>query len=264
MAIEASRSDANSPRGGFISLLKKFYEGNLYPALIALTVLIGYVKGIEFYLNILIVLSTSAALIICKSAKPFLPTLFLILCQINVQHTPGIPTFSDYYITGHRLVIAIILIVILAASVGYYFFKNIAPRLSFKSPLFFAVAALSVAFILNGIGSSEWKIGNLAMGLGEALVYFLLFYVLYYGLDNMRAKEAVEYFSYLSLLVAIVLLGELAYVYLTNDRIFKDGTIIKQEILFGWTINNPFGFQLATLIPPLMRGAMKCRQRNQI
>jgi O-antigen ligase len=58
----------------------------------------------------------------------------------------------------------------------------------------------------------------------------------------------------------MVLIGELVFVYLTNDKVLIDGFIHKEELLFGWTVNNPFGFHLTILIPPLMRGAMKIKR----
>ena len=241
--------------------LRSFFEGKLYPFIIASLVLTGYVTGYEFYLNIFIVAATCVSLIVCESIKPFLPTMLVIVFQINLQHTPGIPTWSDYYLKWYRLAIAIILILSLVASIAFYLIKNVFPKLSLKrTPMLIPTILFSIALVFNGAFSERWVIGSTIFGIGEAAVFFLLFYAIYYGIAKENTKKLLDHISYLSLLVAMVLVGELIYVYLFKEGVIVDGVIRKEELLFGWTVNNPFGFHLTVLIPPLMRGALKSKR----
>ncbi len=239
--------------------LNSFFNGKLYPFIIAALVLIGHISGAEFWLNIFIVLSTCLALLISESIKPFLPLLFLIIYQVNIKHTPDLPIYSDYYFSGFRLIILIILATMLLLSLIYYAAKHVVLKISFKnSPLLIPILILCASFILNGLFSNAWSLETFVYGLGQVVIFFLLFYLLYHGLEKDRASELTEYFSYISLLIAMVLIGEVAFVYLTYDNLFnEEGAIIRESILFGWGVQNSMGFMLAVTIPSLMRGAMK-------
>ena len=239
--------------------IASFLSGKLYPFIVAALVLIGYISGIEFYLNIPIILATCLSLFVCDSVKPFLPALLMVVYQINLKHSPGIPMWSDYYLTGARPVLFVILVIIVLISVIYYSVKNVFPKLSFRhSPLLLPILILSAAFALNGAFSSAWSIGSLVYGAAEILVFFFLFYFLYYGLEKENSGELIDHVCYLTMLVAMVLVGQMAFVYLTYDNIFApDGSIIKESIMLGWGVNNSVGFALTVLIPMLMRGAMK-------
>ena len=87
--------------GKYKEPMERFFLGKLYPFIIAALVLIGHTTGLEFYLNIPIILSASLAFIVCDSIKPFLPTMLTFLYQINQKHSPGIPYWSDYYSTDY-------------------------------------------------------------------------------------------------------------------------------------------------------------------
>ncbi len=245
-------------------VLNDFFCGKLYPLAIAVLVLIGYISGIEFWLNIFVVLSACLALFVCRSIKPFIPVIFLIVYQVNLKHSPSYspqyPDGSDYYFKGFKPIIILLLAALLAASLIYYAAKHVFPCLSFKrSPLLTPIIILSAAFILNGAFSKAWSLASLFYGLAEVLIFFFLFYLLYHGLEEDRTSDIIEYFSYISLLVAMVLVGEVAFVYLTYENLISDGAIVREFLFFGWGVQNSMGFALSVTIPPLMRGAMKSK-----
>lgn len=239
-------------------LLRNFFEGKLYPFTVALAVLLGHITALELYFGIAVLLAASLALVVCDTIKPFLPTLLTFVYFVNLKHTPGVPNWSDYYTRLYVLIPVICCFIILAAAAGFFVVKNIVPVFKFKTaPLFTPLVILSAAFLLNGAFSSGWKFASLVFGFAEVAVFFLLFYLLYYGIKNEDPIKLFDYVTYLSLLIAMVLVGEVVFLFLTNDRLISEaGSIVKEEVLFGWAACNPMGFSLAVIIPLLMRGAM--------
>lgn len=244
-----------------------FFEGRLYPFLVALAVLIGHVSALELFFGAAILLAASAALVLCDTAKPFIPTLLTFVYIVPLKHTPGTPNGvdggSDYYSELFVLIPIGICFVLLVAALIYFTVKNISPKFNARSaPMLLPTLILSAAFLLGGAFSSGWKIASLLFSLGEVAVFFLLFYLFYYGLAKEDSSELLDYVTYMALLVAMVLVGEVAFLFATNDAVISDtGSIVKVQVLFGWGAWNPMGFSLAVIIPLLVRGAAVCKYR---
>lgn len=240
-----------------------FFEGRLYPFLVALSVLIGHVTALELFFGAVILLAASAALVLCDTAKPFIPTLLTFVYIVTLKHTPGMPNWSNYYTELYVLIPIGICFVLLAVSLVYFTVKNVAPKFNAKSaPMLLPLSILCAAFLLNGAFSSGWKLASLLFGLGEVAVFFLLFYLFYYGLSKEDNAELLDYITYVALLIAMVLVGEVAFLFATSDALISDtGAIVKEQVLFGWGAWNPMGFSLAVIIPLLIRGAAVCKYR---
>lgn len=243
--------------------LCSFFEGRLYPFLVALAVLLGHVCALELLFGALILLAASAALVLCNTVKPFIPTLLTFVYIVTLKHTPGMPSWSDYYTRLYVLIPIGICFLILAAAIVYFIVKNVAPKFDArKAPMLLPISLLSCAFLLNGAFTSGWKIASLLFGIGEVLVFFLLFYLFYYGLSKESGAELLDYVTYVALLIAMVLVGEVAFLFATSDALISDtGAIVKEQVLFGWGAWNPMGFSLAVIIPLLVRGAAVCKYR---
>ncbi len=238
--------------------LTRFFEGKLYPLIVAAITLLGHVTGLEYYLNILNMLAVSLALLTVSSFKAILPFMLTVIYQVNIKHTPGIPTWSTYYYETPRLVILMILVAILVACLVYFIVKNIIPAINKKDvPLLPAVIVLSAGFIMNGVFSSSWVAADLIFGIAQIFPYLIIFYLVYYGLGKEEPEELLNHLSYLALLIGGVLVGEMAFMFLTYDNIFENGSIVKEAVNLGWGIWNPIGFSLTSVIPLQMRGAMK-------
>ena len=257
--------------GAFLSAhrgaLCSFFEGRLYPFLVALAVLIGHVSALELFFGAAILLAASCALVLCDTAKPFIPTLLTFVYIVPLKHTPGTPNGvdggSDYYSKLFVLIPIGICFVLLISSLVYFAVKNIAPRFNARSaPMLLPTSILSAAFLLGGAFSSGWSVASLLFALGEVAVFFLLFYLFYYGLSKESTSELLDHITYMALLVAMVLVGEFAFLFATNDALISEtGSIVKTQVLFGWGAWNPMGFSLAVIIPLLVRGAATCKYR---
>ena len=243
------------------TILQRFFESKFYAFIVAALVLAGHITSTEAYLCCILLFMTSIALLVCNTIKPFLPFLLTFIYQINKEHTPGHPTWSDYYLQYKVLIPVGILFVFFAVCLVRYFKINICPRLSIKkSPLMISIILLSVAFILNGFLSPKWNVASLLYGSAQVLVYFFLFYLIFYGLEKEDTKKLVDHMTYLTALVALVLIGEMIFLFATYDNLItKWGTLDDSKIVLGWGVSTPIGFSFAVLIPMLMRGAIKSK-----
>ncbi len=243
----------------------KFLNGNLYPLFVAAFVLIGHITALEFYFNIPIIISASIGLFISPTIKPFLIGLTTFLYQIPFKHTPADFTYPyvperDYYSQPVIIAVLIILGTAVFAAIIYRFIKYSARNIGRCSPLFYPVAFLSLSFLLNGVFGGRYTVSNLFFALVQIAIYFFLFYLLYYGLRDIPKGELISYISYIALLNSLVLVGELAFIYLTYDNLFVDGSIVKEAINFGWAVANPAGFVITSLIPMIALGAITGRR----
>ncbi len=246
-----------SVRERYSPILSRFFGGKLYAAAVALLVVIGHSTKLEFYFNFPIMISAYLALLFCDSIRAFLPTLLTLVYQINYTHG-----FSDYYFTPPVFVILIVMVSVLALCFIFYFVRNIAPKISTRSPMLLPLLLLGVGLLCNGLFSGVWVIKNLFYAVLQIFAYILLFYTFYYGLSDEDSGEMIEHLTFLAAMVSLVISGELAVLYLTKDALFADGGIVKEEVHLGWGMWNPIGFSLTVLIPLLMRGAMVGKHKN--
>ena len=132
-------------------------------------------------------------------------------------------------------------------------------KISIKNtPHIIPLVVLSVSFLLNGLFSSSWKIGNLLFSLGHVAVYLLLFLLMYHGFsDDDTSEHLSSYFAYISMLISLIITTELIHLFISSDNIFIDGSINKVGVALGWGIWNLVGVSLAVLIPVLFYGMNK-------
>lgn len=244
-----------------LSLVSFFYS-NYYPLVTALLVLIGHVSGLELYFAATNVFLACLALISCPTFKPILTFMLTFVYQITLKHSPGIPTFSSYYFEGARLLLVIFIAIVLFSSILYFLIKRVFPKIKPNTPLILPLIILSASFILSGAFSPEWSLPSFLLSLVEIVGFFLFFYMIYYGFDGEDSQSLISHLCYVSLLCALVLIGEIAFMYLTYDNLFTpDGSVVKEAINLGWGIWNPIGFALCTLIPFLVFGAARAQSR---
>lgn len=237
--------------------LSEFFMGDLYPMFIALITVIGSVTGIEFYLGMVHILLVSVSLFICPSLKPMVISLLTFVMQLSLGHSPFYPNYSNYYYTGWRLIAVILMGVTVASAIIFFIVKDRTyKRVSFKNtPFLLPIIALSIAFSINGAFSDSWVVGDLVFGLANAFVYSFVFILIYHGFaEKEDSSELARYFSYISMLIALIIILELSVLFLTNENIFADGAINKTEVALGWGIWTVVGASLSVLIPAMFYG----------
>lgn len=246
--------------------INDFFGGRIYPAIVAAAVLIGHITALEFYIAIPLLLASAFAFLTCDSVKHFIPTLITFLYLVNNKHTPGstdgIKPGSDYYSQPFVFVTMAVVFSVLLISVILYTVFRLIPRIKDggKPPLILPLSLLAAAFILNGAFTSGWQAASLLFGFAEAAVYFLLFYLFYYGLKGESVNRLIDYVCYAALLSAIVIICQMIFMYATNDALIVDGAIRKEELSLGWGISNPVGNALVMLVPLLMLGVVRSKR----
>ena len=238
---------------------RAFFMGNAYPALVAALVLFGNLTALDYYVNFLITGFFVFAVIVCDSARPLIITVCTYIYQISITHAPSYPTYSDFLFSDWRKPVSILIVLIAAFGFIYFFVKKkIYRKLTPKStPILLPTAAFSVAMLLNGAFSSDWTYQNLIFAFLSTLVYFFFFLIIYHGFSEKETSEELgRYFAYISLLMAAIIVCEMAHLFITSDKIFVDGSIDKERVALGWGIWNLMGTSLSVLIPSLFYGAM--------
>ena len=242
-----------------LDFYRSFFMGKAYPAVIALLIFVGNVTGLEYYFNFIITGLLLFSLSICHSIRPGIIVFCAYVYQISLDHGPNYPNYSDFFYTGWRLPVSIIIICAVSASFIIFFFKNkMYKRISVKNtPFLVPLLAFSAALFLSGAFSDVWIPKNLLFGLFNFLVYFGFFIFIYHGFaEDESAEELGKYFAYVTLLISFILVGQVIHLYLTSDNVFIDGSINKVGVALGWGIWNLVGNSLAVLIPTLFYGVM--------
>ena len=231
--------------------LPSFFEGYAYPVLVCLMVLIGHRTGYEFYINIVGCLLFVLALIVSDSLRPMIPFALTFVYQVSLKNTPCAPVLSDYYFTGHRLVIVICLAVLLLIGFAIYIGKTgILGRIGFKNtPLLLPLLCLSAVFLLNGLGADKYTPMDLFFGAVQVLSFLVFFVLFYHGLEREDPKDLFSYFCYITTLVSLLLIAELALLYLDGNIINDEGEIVKGNVFIGWGVSTTIGAMVSILIP---------------
>lgn len=240
-----------------VERLRAFFMSDVYPIVVCALAAVGSISGLEFYFCMLHVVMIFIALSISHSVRPMLPSLLTAVMQLSVKHSPFYPNYSDYYYTEWRLPVFITMCVACFAAIVIFVIHNkIWQRISFKkTPCLIPILVFSAALLMNGAFSGKWVIEDLIFGGVNVAVYLVLFLLVYHGFSKEEDSRSIaRYFSYLSMLVALVIIAELGALFLTNDAIFSGGTIVKVEVALGWGIWNLVGVSLSSLIPLIFYG----------
>lgn len=238
--------------------LRAFFTGRVYPAVVMLLVALSHIFGLEIYLGLISIALVSLALLVCDTARPAIPFVVSFVFQLSLKNAPGIPTYSDYLFTGARLVFVVIFGALLFSSAVIFSVRNrIFSGMNFKNTrMLLPLLILSLGFLFNGVFSSGFSFPSFLYGLMQSLCYTLIFLFFSKGLKREKAEEISEYFTYVSAILALTLLVELFALYLTG-AVISDGSIVKENLLFGWGIWNTAGVSLAVLIPVIFLGVLK-------
>ena len=236
--------------------LRAFFMGWRYPALVAFFVAFASITGLELYVGVIHVAVALTALFVTNSVKPILISLLTFVMHLSVANAPFYPTYSDYFYTGWRFALFVTACIAVFLGLVFFIIKNkLYARLRFgKTPLLASALVFSASLLFNGTFSGKWESGDLIFGFANAVVYSVVFWLIYYGLGDEPSDSVAEYFSYLSTLVSFVIISELIWLFITNDAIFVDGSIVKTEVALGWGIWNLVGASLSMLIPAIFYG----------
>lgn len=241
----------------FARTVRCFLGGRLYPPLVMLAFFLAHSLALEVPFAILLAIGVLLGLAFCEDLRFLVPILTGCICIISIQHTPYLPTESDYYTTGARLPLIFAGCGLFA--IGFVAFvlrmrKKAAPFSSLR--LKWGFFAFFAAMLFAGL-FQENAVKNLLYGLGVG-ASFLAVYLLF-GFFHPKTKENAEHFLYTLLCTGLLVAAELFLLYV--QKIAATGSLPqKGDILLGWGTWTHLGLMLAVCLPSPFYFAREARR----
>ncbi len=233
------RLDRNAIRG--------FYNGGIYPILVAALVLIGHTTGLDVLFGVIMFASLVAGLWICDdllfAVMPFLCTILFV----TAEHSPNVPSYSDYYLQPQALVPLAISLAAIVLSFVFFVKRNWKKRNPIKiKGIFLSIPLFCGALLTNGLFSEHYKISDLLFG-GSFLLTLLLLTFLFYSFIRIE-KGTARHLIYCLAVCSMLIAAELFVAYLTTVE-FVNGAPVKESVVMGWGVWTSVGGMLAFLMP---------------
>ena len=241
------------------SALNKFFNGRIYPIVIAALVLLSHIFGIEFYLNFINIALCVVSFAVTDSVKPFIPTLCTYIYQLSRKTNLLYPQKEGFLLQGATLYTLVFLLAIVFAFALLLFIRRCKkyPGILKKLPLLPSAILLSVAFLMNGAFSPSWTVPSLLYGVSQIVTFFVIFYFFFVGLRGEKLDEVVDYFAYVTAIMAVILILQTGYLYASVEDLFAGSAVIKFKIDYAWGNSNTAGQQMVMTLPMLFFGVMK-------
>lgn len=225
-----------------------FFSSLYYPIFIALLVLMGHTFCIELLSIIVVGLSASLGLILCKDLKYVLtPVLTIFFCLSGKNAYNGSGYFFSFY---SLLTVSIIAIIFISSLIAHFILyrKKTDFKSPVKSPLFLGLVFLCGSFLLNGLFDKEsFSLKNLGFSLVLIFSYIVAFYIFYVGINF--DSNFKDYLIYVLFICSCLITLEFYSLFLNGQIKFANGEIIKESIVTGWGIWNTMGCYLSMLLP---------------
>ena len=242
--------------------IRKFFLGEWYPIFSFALVVFGYISGLEVYTVFINSIVMAIAIVSTLSIKPMLFFMLTFMYQFSAQHLPMKPYYSDHYYTGHRLYILLASAVIIVVAVLVYLAKSRVLRFaSFgKIPLFIPLVLFCGAMVTNGILVDGSNLMDLVWGLGQVLVYLIIYVLCFLGLRRENRRELLDYFNHLVILMSWVIVLECLWFIVSGDNSFAE-VVKTRSLALGVGNCNIVGVHAAMLIPANIYGFMKGKRQ---
>ena len=220
-----------------VRLLRAFFGGRVYPIIVCALVMYSYVSANTVLASIVNLLLLAAALFVSDNIRPLIAVMPSFLYIFSKEHAITTEAGRTYLFTG----------------------ENLTREMLKTLPFPIAAILLSLAFLLNGVMSDTYMFGSTAYGVLNIVTFFLAFYVFYLGMKQDDAQELTRYFTYVTALIALLIVAEMVYFFVSTEGVIVDGKIVKEKLLYGWGNCNTAGQCLAVLIPMTFLGVMRSK-----
>ena len=234
----------------FFKKLNDIFKHPLFLILIGLFTFLSSVFSLEIYLYVFVSLIAITSMLFLKDTRVVLGMTCAMYFSVSIKNNPSLYNDSIFY-PSRYLWLTILLISLDVISMIYRIIINLKYYKINKSrpKLIYGFIILGIAYLLGGIGYSEYTTNNILFGLTEILSLSLFYFLYYYSIDFKTLDKS--YIGYISLMIALTLIGELIFVYF-NHHVIEDGEIIRGRIYFGWGQYNNMGGAMCMLIPGVM------------
>ena len=231
-----------------IDFWRGFYNGKLYPLIVALLILLGNATGFEVAFGIVMLLSLVPACLICHDLRfalmPFMGTVFIISGK---TYTPSDTGYAERYLKPSVLIpLCLTALLVIAALVAFAVRNRRTVNKPARGGMLLGLSAFCIALLCNGFFNPTYTAQNLFFGfvMSVTLVGVYLLFSCYLDVD----RAAFEHFMYCVALAGLVICAELLAAYATTVQ-FVDGEIVKGSVVLGWGVWTTIGGMLAFLMP---------------
>lgn len=235
-------------RSKALDIIKNVLSSKFLPFATAAVFLATYYLGWDivavYYLGIVTIL----ILLLLEDITPVISQLlffnfFVSLKSVQAGSADGYAYYSQTAILAQMIAIGVLAI----AAALYRLILTCVKKKFRVTPVFLGLCALSVAFLLNGIGSEYSTPKNLMFGFVMSALILGIFSVVK---DNIVIdKSFFEKIAYGFIALSVLLLVELTVAYATYEDLFVDGVINRGALFFGWGGYNHYGLMIVMCLP---------------
>lgn len=236
-----------------VNIIDKLLNSIYFPYFIGFLCVLSNFFALEIAFYTIIFIVGTLNLVFCEDTKPILVIILFFQMGMSFKNgisqnpNPELPTIYDnqavvtYLIIGSSILVISMIFNLIIFNQYQKLFKNsliILPGL----------IALFTGYLLGGAFSSYWTIKNFVYNLSH-IVPFILIYIYYADIGFKDRKSFIKYASTLMLVTALVIVLQIAFIYLTYDNVIVNGTIERFFIRTGWAVQNSFAGLLVLAIP---------------
>lgn len=229
-----------------------------YPLITFILVVFGYITGLEVYTVFISSAFMAITVISTLDVKPLIFFVLTFMYQFSAQHLPMKPYYSDHYYSGHRLYLLIASAVIIIVAVLIYLIKSRVFRFAAwrKIPLLIPLILFSASMVTNGLLTPGDDLMDLVWGLGQVLVYLVLYVMCFLGLRKEKRSELIGHFDQWVTLMSWIIILEVLWFIISGEKSFAE-VVNSRSLSLGIGNCNIVGVHAAMLIPANIYGFMK-------
>lgn len=247
---------------------KGFFNGKIYPLLVAAITLVGFYFRIDYLTNVILILLMLFGLFRANTLRPLFPYLFCVFYQMPRGTVRGEALRFPYLLSEWRLYILIPSLAVLTIGTFAYLFhvykqNRKEARLGVYQkntlPLLLPTLLFCAAMFLGGLGAMDsYGVWDFLFPLGQMLSYLVIFAIIYRGIEREHTEELLSHIAYVTMITAWVLIAEFAYLYLSHA--FDIGGYFNNNMVsMGFGPRTLVAFHFVALIPMQLYGFAKCR-----
>lgn len=231
-----------------VSVIKKILESKFFPFISAAVILFGYYFSLDllniYYVAICILL----VLLFLDDSTPIIGIFLFMNIILSKEHSPAININGSEYLYQPEVLSQIIAVVALLIVIVLIKIAIAIKNKQFKfSPMFFGLAVLFVALLLNGIFAEGYSYGYFLFGLAVAASFLGIF--MYGACTITPNKETYEKIAWAFIAMSLTMIIELVVAYLTTEDLIVDGVIVRGRLTYGWGVYNTMGMLLTMSLP---------------
>jgi O-antigen ligase len=248
----------------FVRKVNKFLESKWYIIAFAIFVFIVQTFGLEPFGYLVMALLFTYTCLFMPNTNATIPIICFATFATSTVHSPakkasgyeilgagkfGLGEASQFLSSPAFIVPVIIGIVILAIGIIYRMLAYAQYKKAFnKKSLVWGIIALSVAYLVSGLGYSNYSIDDFIMAGVQAVCLFAVYFFIVTTADF--AKFNLDKLAEFCVVILFYIVALVIYIYATRFYGFLRFTgSWKAYMLCGWGMSNDFGILIVMTLP---------------